>query len=76
MVSAVIAASPMPISRWTPTMAVATLPIETSVVPPIQNRSVNARAAAGTDTTEATKEAAVIERRVFGRTFTRPRKTT
>lgn len=34
-VSAVITASPMPIRTWTPTIAVNTLPMGTSVVPPI-----------------------------------------
>lgn len=35
-VSAVITASPMPIRTWTPAIAVKTLPIGMSVVPPIQ----------------------------------------
>ena len=74
-VSAVIAASPMPMRTCTPIMAVATLPMETSVVPPIAYISVKASAAAGTETRAATKEATVIERRVRGSTFTRPRKT-
>ncbi len=54
-------------------MAVATLPIATSVVPPVQYSSVKASAAAGTETSAATKEAAVTERRERGSTFTRPR---
>jgi hypothetical protein len=33
-VSAVMTASPAPMSTWTPIIAVATLPRETSVVPP------------------------------------------
>ncbi len=55
-------------------MAVATLPIDTSVVPPIAYMSVKARAAAGTETRAATKEAAVIDPRVRGSTFASPRK--
>ncbi len=74
-VSAVMTASPMPISTCTPTIAVATLPMETSVVPPTAYSSVKAIAAAGTETSAATKEATVTERRLRGSTASRPRKT-
>ena len=74
-VSAVIAASPIPIRTWTPTMAVKTLPIGTSAVPPRAYRAVKAIAAAGTEIRAATKAATVTEERRRGRTFTRPRKS-
>ncbi len=74
-VAAVMAASPMPISTCTPTMAVSTLPSGTSVVPPRAYRRVNMTAAPGTESSAPAKAATVTERRVSGRSFSSPRNT-
>ena len=62
-VGAVIAASPMPIRTCTPTIAVKTLPIGDVRRAADRVEPVKATAAAGTETSAATKEATVTERR-------------
>ena len=52
----------MPISTCTPIIAAATVPISTAAVPPIQNISVNTSAAAGTESSAATKDAGAPRR--------------
>ena len=55
--SAVMIASPIPMTVWTPTIAVATVLNGTSTVPPTSKRTENANAAVGTETSAATAAA-------------------
>ena len=75
-VIAVMTPSPIPISRWTPTIATATVDTDVASLPPIAYCSVKPSAASGTERPAAIPAAATIDDFARGRTVRRPTNTT
>src|SRR6478752_6925945 len=71
----VITPSPMPISTWTPSIAVMSLSREMSAVPPTTYRPTNSRAATGTETNAAMPASAGTSESRLGSTAWSSRKT-